>query len=298
MPVTLQYHSDCSPESRWHIFSATEAARSSLMFLQEAGEFFAGPHFFTERAGLDSFLIMLTLDGRGLLEYDGRKHRLLPGRFFWIDCAKPQHYRTDPAAKSWHMLWVHFSGANARTCYDAFLHITGGAPTAAVPPNTALHGIFREILGLNPADPNRTAADFRATALLTRLSAECVLAAMDGGESRNAPETVRAVAQHLLEHYREKHTLESLGARFDINPFYLQKLFKRHMGLSPTEYHTFLRMTRAKELMRSTRKSIGEIALEIGMDNLGYFSRLFRQQEGMTPHEYRRLWPALPPEAD
>jgi YesN/AraC family two-component response regulator len=55
----------------------------------------------------------------------------------------------------------------------------------------------------------------------------------------------------------------------------------------------YLRINRAKELMRSNRYPIGEIAYAVGIENLGYFTRLFKQQEGMTPQEYRKLWPVL-----
>ena len=51
-------------------------------------------------------------------------------------------------------------------------------------------------------------------------------------------------------------------------------------------------MLHAKELMRTTRKPIGEIAAMVGVTNLGYFTRQFKKQEGLTPQEYRSLWPA------
>ena len=63
--------------------------------------------------------------------------------------------------------------------------------------------------------------------------------------------------------------------------------------MSPSEYQIYLRMNKAKELLRSSKLPIGEIAYSIGMENLGYFTRLFKKQEGMTPHEYRKLWPFL-----
>lgn len=98
---------------------------------------------------------------------------------------------------------------------------------------------------------------------------------------------------YLQENYTKRHTLESLGAMFNINPFYLQKQFKQHVGLSPTEYCIYLRINRAKVLMRSTYATIGEISREVGIENLGYFTRLFKQHEGITPQAYRDLWPVL-----
>jgi AraC-like DNA-binding protein len=44
-------------------------------------------------------------------------------------------------------------------------------------------------------------------------------------------------------------------------------------------------------LIRNTKMPVGEIAFAVGIENLGYFTRRFKQQEGITPQEYRKLWP-------
>ena len=59
--------------------------------------------------------------------------------------------------------------------------------------------------------------------------------------------------------------------------------------MSPAEYLIFLRMAKAKELIRNTKMALGEIAFAVGIENLGYFTRQFKRQEGMTPQEYREL---------
>ena len=105
------------------------------------------------------------------------------------------------------------------------------------------------------------------------------------------PQTVRSVQMYLMQNFRESITLEDLGKQFNLNPFYLQKQFKRFVGQTPSEYVIYLRMTQAKELLRNSRKTIGEIAAEVGIENLGYFSRLFKKQEGMSPRDYSKLWP-------
>ena len=105
------------------------------------------------------------------------------------------------------------------------------------------------------------------------------------------PQIVQHVRMYLLNHYRNKNTLEDLGAQFNTNPYYLQKQFKRYVGMSPSEYQIFLRMNKAKELIRNTKMSVSSIAFAVGIENLGYFTRQFKQHEGMTPQAYRKLWP-------
>ena len=55
MEIFLEYNLDYRAESRWNTVSATAAAKSSLLCLQEAGEFFAGPDYYTFLEGFASY---------------------------------------------------------------------------------------------------------------------------------------------------------------------------------------------------------------------------------------------------
>lgn len=290
---SLQCNLDLLPQSHWNTVNATATAKSSLIYAQEIGVFWAGPNYFTTRENLPSYLVKLTVDGCGVLDYDGQSYTVPIGHFFWIDCTKHHYYRTDPGAGSWHMLWVHFYGANAQSYHEAFLSSNHGSPVSASPVGMPIYDTISNILALDCSGENQLQTDLYASSLLTQLASQCVLATMVAQKNDDIPQIIQAVRMHLQNHYREKHTLEALGAQFNINPHYLQKQFKRYIGQSPTEFLIFLRISRAKELMRSSRRPIGEIAYAVGMENLGYFTRLFRQREGMTPQEYRKQWPVL-----
>ena len=291
MPAHLEYNLDLAAESRWNMISATATAKSALIYAQEIGDFWAGPNYYTRREEFASYLFKMTVDGCGQLEYNGQTYLIPPGHFFLIDCKKPQYYRTAPGAENWHTMWVHFYGANAKAYYDAFLTHNNGSPTGMFPVSSKALSLFTELLKLDATGHNQMMTDFQIASLLTQILSECVLSTMATGKASDVPQIIQRVRMHLLNNYREKHTLEELGARFNINPYYLQKQFKRYVGMSPSEYQIFLRMTRAKELIRSTKLPVGEIAYAVGMENLGYFTRQFKQQEGMTPQEYRKLWP-------
>lgn len=287
-----RYTLDLDPASRWNIFSVTAAAKGALLYVQEAGDFLAGGSYFTARQGADSYLIKLTLSGCGELRYGGRTYAVPAGRFFWIDCREEQFYKTTPDAGSWHVIWVHFNGANARFYYESFLRNNAGEPVGTLPADSPVYGAMQALLELDPSENGQMERDLRAAELLTGLLTHCLLSAMDRGSTRNLPQPVREICYYLMEHYARKHTLEELGARFNMSACHLQKMFKRYVGQSPTDYLIGQRMLKAKELMRTTDKSIGEIASLVGVTNVGYFSRQFKQQEGLSPQEYRKLWPA------
>ena len=293
VPSSLIYDLDLDPQSKWYTIAATPLARSSLLYAQEIGNFFAGPNYNTSREAFPSYLLKLSLDGCGILEYGGQRYQVPAGHFFLVDCNMPQRYYTDSSAESWHVLWVHFYGGSAKSYYDAFLSVNDGSPVSSLPLNSSAYELFRELLAVAGAEGEQLRIDFEIARLITNLLTECIQASMETKESRSVPQIIHATMLYLQENYMKRHTLESLGTRFNINPFYLQKQFKRYVGLSPTDYCIYLRINRAKELMRSTYATIGDISREVGIENLGYFTRLFKQHEGMTPQAYRELWPVL-----
>lgn len=293
MEVRLSYNLDLGAESVWNMISATAASKGSLLYLQEVGDFYAGPQYYTTREGFASYLLKITIDGRGLLRYGGQTYEVPAGSFYWVDCTKWHDYRTDPEAGHWHVIWVHFYGANAQFYYESFLKSNSGEPVGMLPPGSRAHGALWSLLELDNSGINQQETDFRAAELLTQLLSACLLSTLDQAAQGDIPRHIETIRQYVQRHYAKKLTLQDLGNQFNMNPCYVQKQFKRYVGQSPTEYQIYLRMTRAKELMRTTHKSISEIAYEVGVDNLGYFTRLFKKQEGLTPQQYRKLWPIV-----
>ena len=291
MEIFLEYNLDYEPQSRWNTVSATAASKASLMYLQEAGEFFAGPDYYTTREGFASYLLKYTISGCGILDYQGQQYTIPPGHVYWIDCRKRQSYRVNKAVGNWRVIWVHFYGANAQFYYDLFLKQNGGSPVAAMPVDSPVYHILSQLLELSGAGGYQQKNDLVYADLLHQLVSQVTLATMVSDRPDDVPQTIKSVQMYLMQNFQQNTTLEQLGAQFNLNPFYLQKQFKRYVGQTPSEYVIYLRITRAKELLRNTQKTIGEIAAEVGIDNLGYFTRLFKKQEGMTPRDYSKLWP-------
>lgn len=301
MEIKLEYNLDYAPQSRWNTISATAATKASLLYLQEAGEFYAGPNYYTIREGFASYLLKYTVSGCGLLDYQGQQYLVPPGHIYWIDCRKHQSYRVNPDVGNWHVIWVHFYGANAQFYYDLYLKQTGGSPVSAMPVGSPVYNLLSSLLEQSSIGGYQQKNDLLFANLLHQLISEVTLSTMVSDRPDDVPQTIQSVQMYLMQNYPKRISLEDLGNQFNLNPFYLQKQFKRYVGQSPTEYMIYLRITHAKELLRNTNKSIGEIANEIGIQNLGYFTRLFKMQEGMTPHEYRKLWPTsgqVDPEID
>jgi two-component system response regulator YesN len=96
------------------------------------------------------------------------------------------------------------------------------------------------------------------------------------------------IKSYMLENYADDITLESLSARFYMNPYYLSVFFKRHMGKNFKTYMTEFRLKKAIQLMASSDAMLYEIAEQVGFHNSRQFSELFKKYYGVLPNDYRK----------
>lgn len=81
--------------------------------------------------------------------------------------------------------------------------------------------------------------------------------------------------------------LDTLAEVSKISEVYLRKLFKNEFGISPKQYITRLRISRAKQLLKNSGTPISKVAEKCGFASLYHFSRAFKASVGYTPSEYR-----------
>lgn len=100
--------------------------------------------------------------------------------------------------------------------------------------------------------------------------------------------TTRMVLSYLRWHYADPAlSLDSIAEYVHLNPAYLSDSFKKDTGMNLKRLITEVRIKRACFLLRTTNLSVANIAARTGYRSANYFSRLFRQETGMTPLQYR-----------
>ena len=96
-------------------------------------------------------------------------------------------------------------------------------------------------------------------------------------------------ARHVLgDCYRRPVMLEDAAASIFLSPWHFQREFRRAFGETPHAYVTRLRLSRAQELLATTRLSILEICHDVGFSSVGSFTTLFSKRFGVSPGRYRR----------
>lgn len=102
------------------------------------------------------------------------------------------------------------------------------------------------------------------------------------------PQIVRRCVQYINSHTHENITLEQLAEGSQYSKEYIAKLFRKHMGISISDYIQQTRIEEAKELLRQG-KSCGDVACILNYTSQSYFIRQFKRQTGITPKLYQSM---------
>jgi two-component system response regulator YesN len=87
--------------------------------------------------------------------------------------------------------------------------------------------------------------------------------------------------------YKQDLSLTRIASDANYNLSYVSRLFKAETGTSYLKYLTDIRLQKARQLLRETNLSIGQVAKEVGYRDDKHFIKTFKRVVGMTPSEYR-----------
>lgn len=91
----------------------------------------------------------------------------------------------------------------------------------------------------------------------------------------------------IHENYHEDLSLQYLAGLCSVSTSYLSKKFKLSYKMSPIQYLIRRRIEVASSLLLRTDDKIEEIAHKVGFKDANYFARMFRQNVGVSPKEFR-----------
>lgn len=104
---------------------------------------------------------------------------------------------------------------------------------------------------------------------------------------KHPDELVSEIQQWMQIHLDEPLRISDAADRFEISERSLSRRFKAATDMAPQTYLQALRIDVAKELLQATNLSIGEIALQVGIQDQRHFARIFHKHLGTSPRDYR-----------
>jgi len=97
----------------------------------------------------------------------------------------------------------------------------------------------------------------------------------------------------IADHYQESSPVMSMVRLSGMAERSFKRRFQQATGMSPLEYVHAMRLEEAKRRLESGNDAIEAVARQVGYEDAGFFSRLFRRNVHLTPAQYRRRFTAL-----
>ena len=282
--LTKVYKKTWTDDSTWIINTPSKAIKEYMFYIQETGHFYCKPGYYTLHENMDSFFVLLTLDGEGKYTYKNTEYTIHKNQLIFADCNERHIYETEPN-KNWEFIWFHFNGITARGFYNQYKKKN---PTILhLEEHTAFLDIMNDILEMNRTKSMYT--EILSNTLVTDFLTEVLVYSGSIISIDNmAPEYILDAIYDIDIHFKDNLSLSHFEETLNISKYYFIKEFKKYTGFTPNEYIQMTRINNAKKLLMYSSLNINMISEECGFQNVGHFINTFKEKTQITPLQYRK----------
>ncbi|WP_391574795.1 helix-turn-helix domain-containing protein [Cohnella sp.] len=257
-------------------------------------------YFFHAHHGIE---LLYVYTGQGEIMLDNRTFALEPGTLVWFQPYQmhrvevPPHnglYTRSVLTFDPHLLEPYLVPFPELKLYFQWIW-RGGMPQQIfkLNPDSRVIGLLDELYeemnqDLNGTEENRA---LLLLLLLRQLKRE-VLPALPAG-SHPSPRMQRymeSMTEWLERHYQEPFSLDGMANELHLSPYHVSHLFKQNTGITISRYLTLRRIREACFLLANTAKPVHEIAWLVGRFNSAYFCKIFKENKGLSPENYRKAY--------
>jgi AraC-like DNA-binding protein len=223
-------------------------------------------HFFGP-AVRPHWLLHYVVSGKGVFVRDGVTHRIEKSELFVIRPFEETYYEAD-VNDPWSYIWVGFTG-------DGLLDNVFDKPVISIP---GAGKIFQDMRRCFELENGRSA-------FLTSRIWELVARIQDLGSVKTGH--IDKALSFMHSEYANGITVGTVARHLSLDRTYFSTLFKSETGVSPVDYLTDLKLSKAAELMSVYGRSPTTAALSVGYPDYCHFSRAFKKRFGVSPRAYR-----------
>lgn len=251
--------------SNIYFYTASSQGKRTFYYPLCVGHFYYEAGYHLTRDSYDSFLIMYVLNGKCVVKTDDSTHEMKTGQILILDCYKPHEYYS---VKGWEAVWIHFDGVTARDYYNI---ITKGISSTVITLQDTyrfqkyIKKIYEEF------HKNNMIKESLISNYITNILTELTLTNTSNYTKSNRIATNRTKANRSNKYPNDIH-------HNDIN----------HNNINRTELN---RTEAIEEVIRYINEHIDEVLSLNELSSLVslspyYFTRVFKKEVGMPPHEY------------
>ncbi|MBB6713748.1 response regulator transcription factor [Clostridium gasigenes] len=101
---------------------------------------------------------------------------------------------------------------------------------------------------------------------------------------------IKAAIEYIHDNLTGNITLEKTASICNLSPCYFSKVFKKEVGVTFVSYVNDIKINKAKEMLENKDIPVLNVALDLGFEDCGYFIRVFKKSQGVTPKKYREAY--------
>lgn len=232
------------------------------------------------------YLIHYILSGKGKFRIGGKEYKLEAGSGFFIPPNELAYYEADER-EPWTYLWVGFRGNGVEKIL-AEMGLSVSHPIFQAEESEELYAIVKDMMEHNTYGiANELRRSGQLGIFLSVLAQNVSIRHEEIGDNANV--YVEKAMEYIQENYCNPIKVTDVAEYVCINRSYLYTLFQNTLQMSPQQYLTVYRISKAEELLLATDYSIETVAISCGYKDPLVFSKAFRQMKGMSPSQFRKV---------
>lgn len=224
--------------------------------------------------------------GKGRLLIGSKEYTISENMGFFFYPFVPHEYYT--VSGPWTTHWLTFNGSNVPELLDALKLGTWTVFNLSDmhPLDRLLNDIYISAQVGNPSNGYETSALLYQFLIETRK----YIITGDLKLRNDRHKQLQPVISYMEKNFCKNPTLEEMAELINVTSFHLCRLFKQTYNMRPFEYLNRYRLQKAKEMIIGREDiTVKEVARRIGYNDASYFCSMFREYEGITPTEFRRM---------
>ena len=100
---------------------------------------------------------------------------------------------------------------------------------------------------------------------------------------------LRRLSAYIYDHAGESLEVEQLAENCHMSYSYFARMFREVYGRSCSEYISYVRVNKVREMLQFTDSDLDYISHDCGFADCSHMIRVFRKSEGITPGKYRKM---------
>lgn len=258
----------------------------SNLYITDIGYYPKAKFHYRERPnGADQNILIYCLKGSGEAVIDKNEYTIEAGDFFVVPMNTRHTYRADEN-NPWTIYWIHFKGSVANSLIDLFNKQVNGYKGFIKYNEQSIH-LFNEIYSQLERGYGIDNLIYCNMSLGYFLTTMIYNDRYDPGSKLHHTDVLDKAIDFLGKNIGELLTLENMASAVNLSPSHFSFLFKKKTGFSPIEYFNHLKVQRACQYLLFTDLRVREIAMELGIGDPYYFTRMFTKVMGLSPNNYR-----------